>query len=178
MREFDGTPFFQTASTTFRNFFDTKLLDAIDRVTEGHRKHAFQGDAFRNLLAFHFGKLYFENSPDCVWLKEIGIWGTSSKISQKIASMKAYYTYFDFYMEQFGYDSIAQDCLDFSLQCYRDALDSVHEMLDDFLVSKFMFGNNFNKISKFKDDSNEIFTALVEQYKIYAEIGLSFNKDK
>ena len=106
-----GTPFFQTASTTFVNFFNPNLLDAIDKETEGYKQHAFQGDAFRNVLAFQFGKVYFENSLDVVYRKNIGIWGVESAVSQDIANMNSYFLYFEFLKKNFGVDDNCVACL-------------------------------------------------------------------
>lgn len=169
-----GSPFFQTASTTFRNFFDTKLLDAIDEVTEGHRKHAFQGDAFRNILAFRAGKFYFENSLDCVWRRNIGIWGTTSRFSQDIANIKSYYAYFDFFRKYFEADETAVTCLEVSLDRYRKLVKLLGEIIGGLNVTKFAIDDNFNNLLKVgEEDLNKIFDALLEQYKIYAEIGVA-----
>ena len=171
---FKDAPFFQTASTTFRNFFDTKLLDAIDEVTEGHRSHAFQGDAFRNVLAFRAGKFYFENSIDCVWRRDIGIWGTTSKFSQDIANIKSYYAYFDFFRKYFEIDEIAVTCLNISVDRYRRLLNTLRDIIESFYVDNFAIDANFSALLKIgEEDFNKIYDTLLEQYKIYAQLGVS-----
>ena len=170
-------PFFQTASTTFRNYFSPELLDAIDEETGNAKRHAFEADAFRNILAFHFGKLYFENSLDCIWRHKIGAWGKTSAISQKLANMKSYLKYFEFYLKQFGYDRNAHTCLTTSYTFYRDILDYIRRLFDGLRVTEFKDTDFFKNILDAKEvtDLNAVFNDLVEQYKYYESINLKIS---
>ena len=168
----DGALFFQTASTTFRNFFTPDLLDSIDKVTEKQKRHAFESDAFRNILAFHFGKCYFENSLDTCWRRGIGIWGTSSDMNQEISVMNGYYEYFIFLKKQFGFDEEAMTCLVVSLNRYRKILNSLIEIMNNLNVDDFTMNDYFKRLfdSKNRLDLNFIFDNLVKYYRTCAEI--------
>lgn len=95
------TSFFQTAAITFRNFFTPELLDRIDYFTEEKNFGICEGDAFRNGIAFGFGKLFFENSTDAVWLCDIGDWGTLSTLEQDFCNMVGHWELFEFYRTHF-----------------------------------------------------------------------------
>ena len=168
--QLDGAPFFQTASTTFRNYFSPELLDAIDEETGNAKRHFFQGDAFRNVLAFHFGKLYFENSFDCVWRQKIGIWGKTSPVSQELSNMKSYYKYYDFLKSQFGEDNNARTCLGVSYLRYTRILNYVMQFFSGLQVTEFVETTLFKNILEEKDniDFNSVLNDLTEQYKLYA----------
>lgn len=172
-----NTPFFQTASTTFRNYFSPKLLDAIDKETGNAKRHAFEADAFRNILAFHFGKLYFENSCDCVWRHKIGAWGKGSAISQELANMKSYRQYFDFYVAQFDFDDNSHCCLSTSYISYRKVLSYIRRLFDGLSVADFEETDSFKQILEQKEltDFNAIFNDLIEQYKLYGAAKLKIN---
>ena len=172
--QMDGSPFFQTASTTFRNFFSPELLEAIDKETGTAKRHAFEADAFRNILAFHFGKLYFENSLDCVWRQEIGIWGKTSPISKELANMRSYCKYYEFYKKQFGFDSNANCCIGISYLRYIKILNYLTALLNGLRVGKFEETDLFKNVLEEREmlDLNSVFDALIEQYKIYKELGL------
>ena len=168
--QLEGAPFFQTASTTFRNFFSPELLDAIDKETGKAKRHAFEADAFRNILAFHFGKLYFENSLDVVWRQKVGIWGKTSPISQELANMKSYYKYYDFLKSQFGDDNNARTCLGVSYMRYVRILNYIMQFFRGFQVTDFKETDLFQQILKEKDNINfnAVLNDLAEQYKLYA----------
>ncbi len=172
-----STPFFQTASTTFRNFFSTELLDAIDKETGTAKRHAFEADAFRNILAFHFGKLYFENSLDCVWRNTIGAWGKTSAISKELSNMKCYRQYFEFYTDQFGFDNNSHCCLTTSYSSYREILSYIRRLFDGLSVAEFKETDLFKNVLAAKEvtDLNSIFNDLVEQYKYFESINLKLS---
>ncbi len=175
--ELGSTPFFQTASTTFRKFFSPELLDAIDKETGTAKRHAFEADAFRNILAFHFGKLYFENSLDCIWRNTIGAWGKISAISKELSNMKCYRKYFEFYTEQFGLDRNAHCCLTTSYKFYREILSYVGRLFEGFIVTEFKKTDLFKNILAAKEvtDLNLIFNELVEQYKYLESISFKLS---
>lgn len=175
--QLEGTPFFQTASTTFRNYFSEKLLDAIDKETGNAKRHAFEADGFRNVLAFHFGKLYFENSLDCVWRQKIGIWGKTSAISQELANMKSYSKYYDFYRKNFGFDDNARTCLGVSYMRYVKILEYLPKLFAGLNVADFEETDLFKQILEQKEliDFNSIFSDLIEQYKIYGAAKLKIS---
>lgn len=174
-----GTPFFQTASTTFVNYFTPELLDDIDRETEGQKKHAFQGDAFRNILAFHFGKIYFENSLDAVYRQDIGIWGTQSAVSHDLANMNSYFVYFQFLKRNFGIDNDCIACLMESHERYMKVLNTVEKLIDEFK------NNDFDKseetVEKILKNSGEInwnsvFENVRAQYKKFTDLKINFHR--
>ena len=172
----EGTPFFQTASTTFRNYFSTKLLDAIDKETGNAKRHPFEADSFRNLLAFHFGKLYFENSLDVVWRKNIGAWGAMSTVNQDIENMKSHYLYARFFIEQFGYDPNVDWCLATSFRCYARTVGYLRDFINNLAVVKFNENDSLKKMfeNNEKLNFNSIFKDLTEQYKRFSAINLKY----
>ena len=120
-------------------------------------------------MAFHFGKLYFENSLDCVWRQKIGILGKISSVSQKLANMKFYYEYYKFYKKQFGFDDNSRTCLGVSYLRYIKILDYITHLFAGLRVGDFEETELFNQISAQKDvtNFNSIFNDLIEQYKLY-----------
>ncbi len=169
-----NTPFFQTASTTFRNNFTPQLLDEIDRITEGRRDHAFSGDAFRNLLAHHFGKFYFENSVDSAWRRDVGYWGTMPPLEQDLANMTSHWIYFDFLTSQFGVDENAQHCLNLAWQFYNKCVDGLMAQLKTLNIIKFeerpKFKENFENL--IGEDGYIVANAIIDQCKKFNDIGL------
>ena len=162
-------PFFQTSATVFRNFFSTKLLNEIDKATGNKKRHAFEADSFRNLLAFHFGKLYFENSPDSVWRKSIGAWETLSNLNKEISIMENHYLFFDFYKNMWGVDDNALSCIGISFMQYKKILESLMNDLNVMNVSQFTLNESFNQILATKDNLSSAFGILIDYYKKFAD---------
>ena len=158
--------FFQTASIIFRNNFTPKLLDVIEEWSKSQEGGAFSADAFRWTLAFQFGKIYFENSPDSLWLTDIGAWGALSPMEQNLSNMNAYKTFFRFFKENFGLNDNTVACLNWYVQYYLDVCNQVNAMLRGLIADQFKFKNS----SADSDDLGKIFDNLKECCKDLREI--------
>ena len=162
-----GSPFFQTASTTFKNCFTPELLNWIDEFTGDAKSHAFDSDGFRNMLFYNFGKVYFENSPDSNWLVDVGMWGTLSKIEQDLANMESHYIYFNFCKKVFGLNETAINCLNLSVTFYARVLDDLNVMFKNFSAHEFKYKNSS---AEGTEDLNSIFDKLKKHCKIFSDI--------
>ncbi len=165
-----NSPFFQTASTTFRNYFSPKSMKILDGIIKGLRDHPFSADAFRNFWAHHFGKFYFENSVDSVWRRDVGDWGTSAILKQDISNMTAHLDFFKYNKEWWGVDEQAMHCLNLSLYFYNKVLNEfVKHMrhLDIFDFERALY--NDNKVGQ------HIFKELIAQVKELNTIGVKIN---
>ncbi len=164
-----NSPFFQTASTTFRNCFTPQILEALENLSEDKRD-SFNADAFRNFLAHHFGKFYFDSSLDSLWRCNIGAWGTMTPISQDLSNMSAYYEYFKFSLAQWGMDENAQHCLNLSFYFYNKILDEFVKHMKQLDILEFE-----QAIYKDNDIGQNVFKELIAQVKDFKAFGIKAN---
>ena len=170
-----GTPFFQAASTTFRNyFFDKNLLDTIIEEIGDCRCHPCCGDAFNLMLAFHMGNVFFENSPDSCWRVDVGEWGTLSQIEQNFMNMKGYYYFFEFYRKYWGIDENAVHCLNLCWNFYNQVWDNLIVLGKSTTAHKFSFTSSaiMEDINTDAPDShlNTIFEYLKTYSKFFSDL--------
>ncbi len=168
----NGTPFFQTCATTFRNNFKQDFLDRIDYFTDEKKFTICEGDAFRNAIAFGFGKIYFENSVDALWRCDIGDWGTLSEFEQNLCNMIGYRELFEIYSEKFGVDLNAKFMLDLSANFYRQSVINFGNALLSLEFFKFKCKPYFNKTSiknYGNTDSEKIINAILAHGNFFNE---------
>lgn len=91
---------FQTPSIVFRNFFTPDLLEALEQAATGKPSSFVESDTLRNYLAFHFGKVQFENSIDAAWRIDIGTYGALTELEKVLIRMQERYQIFDFYQSR------------------------------------------------------------------------------
>ena len=167
---------FQTSSVVFRNFFTPELLNKIDDVTKKTSDDAFDGDSFRNLLAYKFGKVYFENSLDSVYRCDTGIWGTLTQIEQALSDSKCYFEMFEFYKDNFGVDENAIKWLEIFVNSYARSIGLLVQMIKDGSILSFECKDYFRKIAgqnaAQSNDAHIIFSTLLEQCKRFNALGL------
>ncbi len=132
-----GMIFFQTASATFRNFWTQELLDAMERWANGAPKHPLEADGFRHFISWHFGKHYFDSSPDSCYLVDIGMWGTLTRVEQDLKGLDT--TIFEFYRELYGVDEVALWNLNQITEKYNECVDNLSAVLKDFSAHKLTF---------------------------------------
>lgn len=164
-----NAPFLQTASATFRNYFTPKLLDLLDKITYGKRRSSFESDGFRNFLAHHFGKFYFDNSLDSVWRRDVGMWGTDSLLNHNLGNMTTYFEFYKFSKEQWGVDDNAMTCLNLSVRFYNMALDELTAHMKKLDVVQFEEAVYKNKDEK---TGRHTFDELLKQVKLYNAAGV------
>ena len=112
-----------------------------------------------------------------MWRREIGIWGTTSSISQDLANMKSNYLYFDFFRNNLTLNETAMTCLQISFMRYRKILEFLTTILDQMKVSEFQSDDIFKSILEMKNkiDLNSIFNDLVDHHQKFSELGLKVN---
>ena len=168
--------FFQTSSTVFRNFFTSELLSKIMNASKKYRDESFDSDDFRDLLAYRFGKFYFENSLDSVYRCDIGIWGTLTEIEQKLSISRCCFEMFEFYKDNFGIDDNAKEVLSYFVRFYIISIQIFFQMIKDGRILRFKCKDYFKKIAgqiaAQSDDATIIFNTLLEQRKRFNELGL------
>ena len=167
----------QTSSTVFRNFFTPDLLNKIDAASKKYHDDSFRGDSFRNLLAYKFGKLYFENSMDSVYRCDIGIvWGLLTEIEQDLINSKSYFEMFEFYKDTFGIDDNANEVLNYFVQFYIKSIQNFFQMIKDGRIlnfeCKYYFKKSIGQNAAQANGSTIIFNTLLEQCKRFNELGL------
>ena len=167
---------FQTSAVVFRNFFTPDLLHKIIEALKKNPDDAFDGDSFRNLLAYKFGKFYFENSMDSVYRCNTGIWGTLTKIEQSLSDSKCYFEMFEFYKDSFGVDDNAIKHLEIFANSYVKSIELLVQMIKDGSILRFKCKDYFKKIAgqnaAQSDDATIIFNTLLEQCKRFNDLGL------
>ena len=171
-----GAPFFQTSSVVFRNFFTPELLSKIINDSKKYNDEPFEGDSFRNLLAYKFGKLYFENSLDSVYRCDIGIvWGLLAEIEQNLLNSKSYFEMFEFYKENFGIDDNANEVLSYFVRFYITSIQIFFQMIKDGRILNFECKDYFKRSigeTTAQSDATIIFNTLLEQCKRFNDLGL------
>ena len=134
------------------------------------RGGAFSADAFRWALTFQFGKIFYDNSPDSCWFRDIGDWGTLSKIDQDFANLTSYKIFSKFFFENFGVNKNSVACLDFYLRYYHMIWDNFTELMKNFQLHQFKFknstDNDFIKVMNALKDSGEDLKNLFKKYHI------------
>ena len=113
------TPFFQNASTTYRNYFTPEWIDKIEDFAGEDPHHAFDTDTFRWMMALKHGKIYFENSIDSNYRHDVGNAGTLSHLGYLIYDMTIHIYYFKFFMKFFGVGIIPTYCANFVWNYYN-----------------------------------------------------------
>lgn len=175
----EGTPFFQTSATVFRNYFTKELLDKFDYFVDEKGFVSFTGDAFRNSIAWGFGKFYFENSLDAVWRSDIGIWGTLGKLEQDLMNMQGYWELFEFYKSQFQMDDNALHMLNLTIHFYFTSLNEIINHMKDMSFFKLEFKKRFIKIlEKYpgSTDTEKAWHFLYYYGKCLNDIGFTLRK--
>ena len=166
----------QTSSTVFRNFFTPELLSKIITDSKKYNDEYLRGDSFRNLVAFNFGKLYFENSLDSVYRCDIGIWGLLTEVEQDLINSKCYFEMFEFYKDTFGMDDNANEVLNYFVHFYIKSIQNFFQMIKDGIILNFECKEHFKKTIGQNDSqangSTIIFNTLLEQCKRFNELGL------
>ena len=176
--EMKSTPFFQTSSMTFRNFFTPQLLARIDYFTDEKNFGICENDTFRNAIALGFGKFYFENSIDAVWRCNIGDWGTLSKLEQDFLNMCWHKELFEFYKTQFNIDTNAEYIILSTAQFYIQSLSVVSELMKNLSFFKIEFKPYFIKtLIKYPglNDTEKILGCLLNYGKFLSDIGVVIN---
>ena len=171
----EGVPFFQTSAMTFRNFFSADLLNKMDCFTYEKNFGICEGDAFRNAMAFGFGKIYFENSLDAAWRCNVGMWGTLSKLEQDLLNLSGQYELFEFYRAQFSLDNNAAYFLKMMVNFYVSSLNAVAELMRNLNFFKFKCKSYFIKLSKIIDSQNDqeiILNYFLHYGKILNDLGV------
>lgn len=170
-------PFFQTSATTFRNCFTKEFIDYTENFSSENETEMCRGDAFRNAIAFGFGKMYFENVVGSAWRCDVGIWGTLSELEQDLSNMRTYLELFEFYKTQFRLDENAQYMLELTVHFYIKSLAAVANLMQNLSFFKFECTPSFRKnMKKFKgaDDRETIMNLLLHYGKILSDMGVIF----
>lgn len=152
--QMEGVPFFQTSAMTFRNFFSSDLLNRMDYFSDEKNFGICEGDAFRNGMAYGFGKIYFENSLDAVWRCNVGDWGTLTKLEQDLLNLGGHYELFEFYKAQFSVDKNALFLLKMMVNFYISSLNAVTELMRNLNFYKFECKPYFAKSLKSFEGNN------------------------
>lgn len=173
-----GAPFFQTSAIVFRNFFTPTLLEIIDEGVEKYPCGVSGNDTFRNLLAFKFGKCYFENSFDSVYRCDIGIVGTLAEFERSLINMTENWQLFEFYKDAFGIDDNAIQELNCFIQTFIAATDLFSSLIKNMgILDVKLAGKYFNEFFE-RDTSNplgdaylafEILLDHCKKFKIFAQ---------
>lgn len=172
MRE---APFFQTSATIFRNYFTKEFIDAIEKFSAENETDVCEGDAFRNAIAFGFGKMYFENVMGSAYRCDVGMWGNLSELEQDILNMKGHWELFEFYRAQFQDDENSQHMLGLTIHFYMKSLVAVANMMRDLSFYKFEFKPSFIKnVKKFQgaSDAETMMNCLLHYGKILKDFGV------
>ena len=150
----------------------------MDEVSK--KNNVCEGDAFRNLLAFHFGKFYFENSVDSVWRRDIGDWGKLSVLEQDLMNMTGHWHMFKFYSAQFGVDDNSGYCLELCFFFYNKILDRFTNMMKQLKISSIQFTpyffKGFKRYSQNDSIAKIVSDILIEQYDCFNKIALAVRK--
>lgn len=128
MNDISELIYVQTSAVVFRNFFTQDILGAMDKCIGDNRDFAFEGDTFRDILALHFGKGYFENSCDSVWRQGSGEWSTLHGLEQGILNCCGVYRIFEFLLLLHDTKNAA-GCLVLSYQSYKQTLAVLFQLL-------------------------------------------------
>lgn len=172
MRE---APFFQTSATTFRNFFTKEFVDAIEKFSSDYETTEFEGDSFRNAIAFGFGKMYFENVIGSAYRCDVGMWGSLTELEQDISNMKCHWELFEFYRAQFKLDENAQHMLGLTVHFYEKSLATIANLMRDLSFYKFECRPSFIKnVKKFQgsNDAETMMNCLLHYGKILKDFGV------
>ena len=140
------TPFFQNASTTYRNYFTPEWLDKIENFAGDDPRHAFDSDAFRWMLALKFGKIYFENSLDSNYRHDIGNAGSLSHLEEAIYVIGIHIEFFKIFMKFFGADIIANYCANFVWHYYNQVIDNFVNIMKNIQGGIFASTKFFMKV--------------------------------
>ncbi len=172
MRE---APFFQTSATTFRNCFTKDFIDYIEKFSDENVTEICRGDAFRNAIAFGFGKMYFENTIGSAYRCDVGMWGNLNALEQDILNMKGHWELFEFYRAQFKLDENAQHMLGLTVHFYEKSLAAIANLMRDLSFYKFECKPSFIKnMKKFQgsNDAETMMNCLLHYGKILKNFGV------
>ncbi len=172
MRE---SPFFQTSSTTFRNCFTKEFIDDMEKFSADNVTEICRGDAFRNAIAFGFGKMYFENVIGSAYRCDVGMWGNLSELEQDISNMKGHWELFEFYRAQFQDDVNSQHMLGLTFHFYMKSLVAVANLMRDLSFYRFECKPSFIKnVKKFqgKNDAETMMNCLMYYGKTLKDFGV------
>ena len=173
MRE---APFFQTSATTFRNCFTKEFIDYMEKFSAENETEICRGDAFRNAIAFGFGKMFFENTIGSAWRCDIGMWGTLSELEQDVSNMKGQLELYEFYRTQFKIDENTRHMLSLAVHFYIRSLAHIVNLLKDLNFHKLKFTPSFiRNVKKFKrdTDSETLMNILLYHEKALGDIGVT-----
>lgn len=169
-------PFFQTSATTFRNCFTKDFIDYMEKFSAENETEICRGDAFRNVIAFGFGKMFFENTIGSAWRCDVGIWGTLSQLEQDILNMKGHLELYEFYKTQFQIDENTKNMLGLTVQFYIRSLARIVNLLKDLNLYKLKLKPSFiNNAKKFKRDTDAetLMNMLLYHEKALGNIGVT-----
>lgn len=171
---------FQTPSIVFRNFFTPDLLEALEQAAVGKHSSFVESDTLRNYLAFHFGKIRFENSVDAVWRADIRTYGALTKLEQSLIAMQERYQIFDFYSKQFGLDDNSRYVLSLSFEFYLRAVKFFSELLTTLDIFELKAGNYFRErfFGYGESDLEKIVNSIFRQADIFRRLGFELDGNK
>ena len=114
--------------------------------------------------------MFYDNSPDSCWFRDIGDWGTLSNIEQNFQNLTCYQTLSKFFLENFGVNENSLACVGLYLRYYNLIWNDFTEMMRKFQLDQFKFkkptDNDFITVMSFMRDASEDLKNLFEKYSI------------
>ena len=147
----------------------------MEKFTDEYETELMSGDAFRNAIAFGFGKMYFENVIGSAWRCDIGKWGSLSELEQDISNMRGHWELFEFYRAQFKDDENSQHMLGLTVHFYMKSLVAVANLMRDLSFYRFECKPSFKKqMKKFqgKNDAETMMNVLLHYGRILKDFGV------
>ena len=166
-------PFAQTSSATFRNFWNDEILNYIEQIV-GNRKFSFaEADGFRNFAAIHYGKVCYDNFVGSFYTRqETGIWSTLPDFEIVLMSIQGNLEKANFARDFFHDTESALFCLRLSAYAYFNAIDTLHELMNDLTLSDFQMTRYAAVICKIEGtDIDSVFRFLIEKSKELRSFG-------
>ena len=172
--KFSQLPFFQTSSTTYRNFFPGKLHEYLDRRLKTQQHSFSDGDPFRNFCAVHYGKVYLDNFLGSVYSMHVnnGVWASLSEIEKIMSQIQFNRDMAKFSRDFFHDEESAYILLKESAKCYFQSIDLLRLMMNDFSANDFHLKPSMvEKLNLQSNDMLAVFKYLLDQTDFLKSIG-------
>ena len=166
-------PFFQTSAHTFRNFFDSRLLNAMDKLAGNKKVHFTSADAFRNFCAVHYGKIYLDNFFGSVYAMQVdSAWASLSNFEKILSQLNFDRELAKFSTEFFNDGESANFLLNEYAKNYFATIDLLRLMMNDLSAKKFRLKPSMiEKLNLQSDDILAVVKYLLDQADFLKSIG-------
>ena len=167
--------FAQTSSATFRNFWNDEILSYIEQFVGNQRFSVAQGDTFRNFVAIHYGKIYYDNFIGSFYtFQESGIWSTLSDFEHGLMSIQSNLDLAKFARDFFHDTDSTMLFIRLSAHAYFKAIDTLHTMMNDLMSMDLHMKRYAVGICKLDGtDIDSVFRFLIEKSKELRALGVA-----